>query len=224
MGALAFWRRFYSDPIFQQKMRNAWKGHRVNREKIIEAAKLGYIALQQHCASDAEFKRKLDCKLTKSRSRGGAISLRNLGEKGFKARLELMKNELVKYKYSDQFGNRLRSSLELKVARLLSTNGISYSVEPRFVCGDHAYYPDFLIDSRKPKIIEVMGVGTEKYWDNAARKMIQLTNTNLELEIALVTSFSRLARRHLEGIPRVSILRWSELNDVVHWCRNNVPG
>lgn len=205
-------------------MRNAWKGHRVNHEKIIEAAKLGYRALQQRCASDAEFKRKLDDKLAKSRSRGGAISLKNLGEKGFKARLEMMKNELVKYKYSDQFGNRLRSSLELKIARLLSTNGISYSVEPRFVWGDHAYYPDFLIDSKIPKIIEVMGVGTEKYWKNATRKMIQLTNTNLELEIAVVTSFSRIAKKHLEGISRVSILRWSELNDLVHWCRNNVPG
>ena len=223
-GALAFWRKFHSDPIFQQKMRNAWKGHKVNREKIVEAAKQGYRALQQRRATDPEFKRSLDSKLAKSRSKGGAISLRNLGEEGFKKRLEMMKNELVKRKYSDQFGNKLRSSLELKIAHLLSTNGIAYSVEPRFECGDHAYYPDFLVDKTKLKIIEVMGIGTEKYWKSATRKITQLTNCHPDLKIAVITSFSKIAKNHLEGIPRVSILRWSEIDDLVHWCRNNVPG
>lgn len=135
-----------------------------------------------------------------------------------------MKNELVKRKYSDQFGNKLRSSLELKIAHLLSTNRIAYSVEPRFECGDHAYYPDFLVDKTKLKIIEVMGIGTEKYWKSATRKFTQLTNSHPDLKIAVITSFSRIAKNHLEGIPRVSILRWSEIDDLVHWCRNNVPG
>jgi hypothetical protein len=37
-GAEVFWRKFYSDPEFQQRMRESWKGHKVNREKIVEAA------------------------------------------------------------------------------------------------------------------------------------------------------------------------------------------
>lgn len=76
---------------------------------------------------------------------------KNLGEDGFKKRLEKIKNELVGYKYSDKSGNRFRSLLELEIANFLSSNGIKYVVEPRFECGYHAYYPDFLIQGRKPK-------------------------------------------------------------------------
>ena len=62
-GAKSFWTKFYNDPQFQEKMRNSWKGHRVNREKIIEAAKMGYKAFRQRYNSDIEFKRKMDEKL-----------------------------------------------------------------------------------------------------------------------------------------------------------------
>jgi len=51
-------------------MRNAWKGHKVNPTKIVEAAKLGYKALQIRYATDSEFKRNVDKKLSKSRSKG----------------------------------------------------------------------------------------------------------------------------------------------------------
>jgi len=223
-GAEAFWNRFRNDPEFRQRMKNSWKGHKVNYKKIIEAAKLGSKAFRQRYNTDKEFKRMIDKKLIKSRSRGGSISLKNLGEDGFKKRLERMKNELVKYKYSDKFGNKFRSLLELKVANFLSSNGITYSVEPRLECGYHAYYPDFLIQGMRPKIIEVMGIGTEKYWKNAARKIYSLLKNHSQFEIIIITSFSRLAKKHIGEIPQVNILRWSELDKLAQWCRGSTPG
>ncbi|MGQ9625031.1 MAG: hypothetical protein ACUVUF_07170 [Candidatus Bathycorpusculaceae bacterium] len=223
-GAEAFWNRFRNDPEFRKKMRDSWKGHRVNYKKIIEAAKLGSKAFRQRYNTDKEFKRIMDEKLAKSRSKGGSISLKNLGEDDFKKRLEGMKNELVKHKYTDKFGNKFRSLLELKVANFLASNGINYMVEPRFEIGYHAYYPDFLIPNGEPKIIEVMGIGTEKYWKNAARKIGLLLKRQPRLRIAVITSFLKLARKYLDGMPRVYILRWSELNELAVWCRDNTPG
>jgi general stress protein YciG len=139
-GAEAFWNRFRDDPEFCERMRNSWKGHKVNYKKIVEAAKLGSKALRRGYNSDKEFKQMIDKKLAKSRSKGGSVSLKNLGEDGFKKRLERKKNELVKYKYGDKSGNKFRSLLELKVANFLSSNSIVHSVEPRFECGYHAYY------------------------------------------------------------------------------------
>ncbi len=152
-------------------MRNSWKGHKVNHEKIVEAAKLGYEAFKQRYDNDIEFKRKMDEKLAVSRSKGGSISLRNLGENGFKERFEKMKNELLRYKYADNQGNKLRSRQELKVANFLSSKGIPFTVEPKFTCGYHNYYPDFLINGNQQRIIEVMGVGTEEYWKKARQKV-----------------------------------------------------
>jgi len=205
-------------------MRNSWKGHRVNHEKIIEAAKLGYKAFRKRYNEDEEFKRRIDQKLVESRSKGGSVALRNLGEDGFKKRLERMKNDLVKYKYIDRKGNRLRSSQELKVANFLSEKGITYAVEPKLECGYHSYYPDFWIQGDKPKIIEVMGIGTEKYWKNAARKIDLLLRNYPQMRIAVITSFSRIAKRYLDKMPRIIILRWSELDELVNWCRGNMPG
>ena len=223
-GAEVFWNRFRNDPEFRERMRNSWKGHKVNYKKIVEAAKLGSKAFRHRYNADKEFKQMIDKKLAKSRSKGGSISLKNLGEDGFKKRLERMKNELVKYKYSDEFGNKFRSLLELKVANFLSSSGINYIVEPRLECGYHAYYPDFLIQGMKNKIIEVMGIGTEKYWKNVARKIGLLLKNYPQLRIAVITSFSKMAKRHLCGMSRVNILRWSELDELAHWCRDNMPG
>lgn len=205
-------------------MRNSWKGHRVNHEKIVEASKLGYKAFRKRYNEDEEFKRRIDQKLVRSRSKGGSVALRNLGEDGFKKRLERMKNDLVKYKYTDRKGNRLRSSQELKVANFLSEKSITYAVEPKPECGYHNYYPDFWIQGTKPKIIEVMGIGTEKYWKNARRKMKLLTDSNPEIEIVVITSFSKKAKAYLSEITRVNILRWSELEKVANWCRSVTPG
>jgi hypothetical protein len=83
-GAENFWRKFYNDPQFQEKMRNSWRGHRVNHEKIVEAAKLGYIAFKKRYSNDIEFKRKMDEKLAVSRSKGGSNSLKNLEKKASK--------------------------------------------------------------------------------------------------------------------------------------------
>jgi predicted nuclease of restriction endonuclease-like RecB superfamily len=223
-GAEIFWNKFYSDPQFQEKMRNSWKGHRVNPEKIVEAAKLGYEAFKQRYDNDVEFKRKMDEKLAVSRSKGGSISLRNLGENGFKERFAKMKNELLRYKYTDNQGNKLRSRQELKVANFLSSKGISFTVEPKFTCGYHNYYPDFLIQGNKQKIIEVMGVGTKEYWENAKQKISSLTEHYPEMEILIITSYSKKAKTHLSGIARVNILIWRELEKVANWCWENAPG
>jgi hypothetical protein len=33
-GAETFWKKYYTDPEFREKMRKAWEGHRVNRKKL----------------------------------------------------------------------------------------------------------------------------------------------------------------------------------------------
>ena len=223
-GAEVFWNKFYSDPQFQERMRTSWKGHKVNREKITEAAKLGYKAFRQRYDNDIEFKRKMDEKLAISRSKGGSISLRNLGEEGFKKRFEEMKNDLLRCKYTDNKGNKLGSWQELKVANLLSLKGISYTVEPKFACGYHNFYPDFLVHSDKQKIIEVMGVGTEEYWKKARQKVKLLTNNYPEMEILVITSYAKKAKTCLNGIARVNILIWRELEKVADWCWEAAPG
>ena len=223
-GAEIFWSKFYNDPQFQEKMRKSWKGHKVNREKIVEAAKLGYEAFRKRYDSDVEFKRQMDEKLAVSRSKGGSISLRNLGEEGFKKRFEEMKNDLLRYKYTDKHGNRLRSWQEFRVANLLSLKGISYVVEPKFTCGYHNFYPDFLIQGDKQRIIEVMGVGTEEYWQKAREKVKLLTDNYPEMEILIITSYSKKAKTYLGEIARVNILLWKELEKVANWCWETAPG
>jgi hypothetical protein len=197
---------------------------RVNREKIIEAAKMGYKAFRQRYNSDIEFKRKMDEKLAISRSKGGSVSLRNLGEDSFKKRFEKMKNELLKYKYADNQGNKLRSRQELKIANFLSSKGIPFIVEPKFTCGYHNYYPDFLIHGDEQRIIEVMGVGTEEYWKKARQKVKLLLDNYPEMKILVITSYSKKAKTYLGGIARVNILLWKELEGVVNWCWENAPG
>ena len=223
-GAEVFWNKFYTDIEFQQKMRNSWKGHRVNRQKINEAAKLGYEAFRKRYNSDPAFRRRMDEKLAISRSKGGTVSMRNLGEDGFKKRFEEMKNDLLRYKYTDNKGNKLRSLQELRVANLLSSNGISYTVEPRFLCGSHSFYPDFLVYANKQKIIEVMGVGTEEYWTKARDKVKLLTDNYPEIQILVITSYSKKAKVYLDGISRVNVLLWKEIENVAGWCWETAPG
>lgn len=205
-------------------MRKSWKGHRVNREKIIEAAKLGYEAFRRRYNSDVEFKRKMDEKLAISRSKGGSISLRNLGEDGFKERFEKLKNDLLRYKYTDSQGNKFRSWQELKVANLLSLKSIAYTVEPRFTCGYHNYYPDFLIHGNKQRIIEVLGVGTEEYWKKSRQKLKLLMDNYPEMKILVIISYSKKAKTYLGEIARINILLWKELEGVVNWCWETAPG
>jgi len=223
-GAEIFWNKFNNDPKFQEKMRKSWKGHKVNPEKIVEAAKLGYAAFRKRYESDVDFKRQMDEKLAISRSRGGSISLRNLGEEGFKKRFEEMKNDLLRYKYTDNKGNKLRSWQELRIANLLSLKGIPYTVEPKFECGYHNFYPDFLIHSNKQKIIEVMGVGTEEYWKKAREKVKLLTDNYPEMKILVITSYTKKAKTYLSGITRVNVLLWRELDKVANWCWDTAPG
>lgn len=71
-------------------MRNSWKGHKVNYKKIVEAAKLWSKAFRQRYNSNKEFRRMIDEKLARSRSKGGSLSLKILGEDGFKKRLQRM--------------------------------------------------------------------------------------------------------------------------------------
>ena len=166
----------------------------------------------------------MDVKLAISRSKGGSISLRNLGEDGFKERFERMKNDLLRYKYTDSEGNKLRSRQELRLANLLSFKGIAYTVEPKITCGYHNYYPDFLVHSSRQKIVEGMGVGTEEYWKKAREKMKLLTDSYPEMEILVITSYAKKAKTYLAGIPRVNILIWRELEKVAKWCWENEPG
>ncbi|MCJ7639851.1 MAG: hypothetical protein MUO70_08275, partial [Euryarchaeota archaeon] len=85
---------------------------------------------------------------------------------------------------------------------MLSLKGISYTVEPKFPCGLHIFYPDFLVHGNKQRIIEVMGVGTEEYWKKARQKVKLLTNNYPEVEILVITSYAKKAKTYLNGIAR----------------------
>jgi hypothetical protein len=135
-----------------------------------------------------------------------------------------MKNELLRYKYTDSQGNKFRSRQELKVAHFLLNKGIAYTVEPRITCGYHNYYPDFILDGNKQKIIEVMGIGTDEYWMAARKKISSLTEQYPEMEILVITSYSKKAKTYLNGIEGVNILIWRELEKVANWCWENAPG
>ncbi|MGQ9469485.1 MAG: hypothetical protein ACUVTD_06640 [Nitrososphaerales archaeon] len=146
------------------------------------------------------------------------LSLRNLGEIGFKIRLEKTGNDRLKAKFRDEAGNLYRSSLEMKIAEALRRNGVRYVSEPRIETGIHAYYPDFLILEKKRKIIEVMGYAGDKYWRRNSRKIKELLAFDPSLEIVILTSFRRIVSRYLKGLP-VRILTWGEISRLVEWCR-----
>ena len=107
---------------------------------------------------------------------------------------------------------------------MLSSKGVSYIVEPKFSCGSHGFYPDFLIQGNKQKIIEVMDIGTEEYWKKSRDKVKLLTDNYPEIEILVITSYSKKAKTYLDGISRVNILLWKEIEKVADWCWETAPG
>jgi hypothetical protein len=141
-GARRFWQRFRSDVEFSNAMKAAWRKQRHTPEQSQRSARLGAEALWRKYHANPEFKRKLDVKLRESRSRGGTKSLWNLGEVGFKRRLETG-HEYVRARLSDSKGHRLRSSSEVRVAELLIKSDIEFVYERRTEANGHAFYPDF---------------------------------------------------------------------------------
>lgn len=145
-GAQRFWERFYSEPEFRRAMITAWKNYERSPELLKKAARLGGKALWRRYHDDSNFRMRLDDKLRNSRSRGGSISLRNLGELAFKKRLRLWRGMTP---YVDSMGNKLRSLAELRMAELLIKSRIAFVVEPRIEVKDHAFYPDFQVASNR---------------------------------------------------------------------------
>jgi predicted nuclease of restriction endonuclease-like RecB superfamily len=180
----------------------------------------GAEALWRKYHANPAFTSELDEKPRASRSRGGAISLRNLGEAGFKRRLETTGQILVKARFSDSLGNKHRSSGEVKVAELLIRSQIEFAVEPRVEVKDHAFYPDFSLNNGA-KIIEVVGYAGDRYWNRTARKLALLTQTDSSLRVAVVTTYVRIVERKLRGIPRVTIFSPYQEVELVRWCRGN---
>lgn len=172
--------------------------------------------------SDPQFKKELDEKLRESRSRGGTKSLWNLGEAGFKRKLETA-HISVRAKFSDSLGHRLRSSSEVRVAELLIRSGVGFIVEPRLEIEDHAFYPDFALNENNSKLIEVVGYAGDRYWNHTARKLRLIVDANSSMEIAVVTSYLKIVRRKLLGIPRVTIFSPYQEAELVQWCRGT-PG
>lgn len=124
--------------------------------------------------------------------------------------------------YYDSCGNQLRSSLELRVARALQNNGISYTVGPRLVVPDHAFYPDFVLaDDRK--IIEAIGYAADWYWDKTAEKVKLIIENHDHVHVAIVTPFLKMMMRRLVGVPRVILFSPYQLEQLIQWCRG-MPG
>jgi hypothetical protein len=216
-----FWQRFRTDEEFATTMRAAWKRQKHSPEQTRRAVRLGARALWEKYYADSSFKKEMDEKLRESRSRGGAKSLWNLGEAGFKRRLETG-HISVRARFSDSLGHKLRSSAEVRTAELLIRSDVRFSYEPRIEVHGHAFYPDFVLSDHS-KILEVMGYAGDRYWNHAARKLRLLTESNASLEIAVITSYLRIVRRKLEGIPRVEIFSPYQEAEIVHWCRG-MPG
>ena len=111
-GAARFWLRFRTDQEFAAAMRAAWRKQKHPPELTQKAVRLGAKALWEKYHNDPSFKRELDEKLRGPRSRGGTASLWNLGEAGFKRRLETG-HLAVRARFSDSLGHKLRSSAEV---------------------------------------------------------------------------------------------------------------
>lgn len=118
----------------------------------------------------------------------------------------------------------MRSSFEVVVANWLESNNIRYRVEPRFVVGVHAFYPDFIIEGDSKRIIEVVGYMGDRYWDGTAAKICLICSAYPNVQIAVVTSFVKIMKRKLGNAPRVSLFRPYEQEKLVLWCRGNCRG
>lgn len=199
-------------------MIKAWKSQRYDPAQKIRAAKRGAKGLWDRYHRDPEFRKELDEKLRESRSRGGTKSLRNLGEAAFKQRLGRASPN-VRARYTDSLGNRLRSSLELTIANVLADAKIHYLTEPRIEVGIHAYYPDFIVRGRQPRIIEVAGYAGDRYWDRTAEKIRRLVESDPKLRVAVVTTYLRIMKRRMTGTPRVTIFSPYEGEKLIQWCR-----
>ena len=184
-------------------MMAAWTNQKHEPEQIERSARLGGQGLWRKYYADPAFKQMLDGKLRESRSRGGTKSLWNLGEAGFKRRLETG-HEYVRARFSDSLGHRLRSSSEVQVAELLIKSGIEFVYERRTEAHGHAFYPDFSLNCGA-KIIEVVGYAGDRYWNHTARKLRLLTDADGSLEVAVITTYLRIVERKLRGIPRITI-------------------
>jgi len=88
----------------------------------------------------------------------------------------------------------LGSSFEVTVAIWLESHRIRYGVEPRFVIGDHAFYPDFTIEFDAKRIIEVVGYMGDRYWDGTATKIRLTCSAYPDVQIAVVTSFVKIMK------------------------------
>lgn len=205
-------------------MLESWHNIKHDREKLLRAARLGGKALWKKYRDDIKFRAELDSKLRESRSRGGSIALKNLGAAGFKSRLKNRGPAQLRPKYVDNNGNPLRSSFEVTVANLLESHKITYDVEPRFVVGDHAFYPDFMLESDSKRIIEVVGYMGDRYWDGTAAKIRLICAAYPDVQIAVVTSFVKIMKRKLSNLPHVSLFRPYEQEKLVLWCRGNCRG
>lgn len=218
-GWKAFWKKFNSDVDFASAMRVAWRNQKHKPEQVERSARLGAQGLWRKYYADPDFKERLDGILRASRSRGGTKSLWNLGEDGFKRRLETG-HEYVRARFSDSLGHKLRSSAEVRVAELLIRSGEEFVYEQMTEAHGHAFYPDFSLNSNT-KIIEVVGYAGDRYWNHTARKLRLLTEAYSSLEVAVVTTYLRIVERKLKGIPRITIFSPYQEVELVQWCRGN---
>ena len=198
----------------------AWRRQRYDHSQKVVSARLGGLALWKRYRADRDFRVALDTKLSASRARGGAISLRNLGEEGFKLRLEKHGFKQVRPVYRDNLGNKLRSAPEVKVANELIEGGIRFVSEPRVVVGNHAFYPDFGICG-KERVIEVVGYVGDDYWDRTALKIQLMVRAFPRMGVAVVTSFLGIMRRRLAGTPRVACFSPYQVDQLLQWCRGS---
>jgi len=200
-------------------MRAAWRNQKHEPEQIQRSARLGAQGLWRKCYADPAFKLALDNKLRESRSRGGSKSLWNLGEAGFKRRLETA-HISVRARFIDSLGNHLRSSSEVRIAELLIKSNVEFTIEPRFEVAGHAFYPDFSLNNCH-KIIEVVGYAGDRYWNHTAHRIQLIAEANSTLQIAVVTTYLKIVERKLNGVPRVTMFSPYQEAEIVQWCRGN---
>ena len=116
-------------------------------------------------------------------------------------------------------GNLIRSSFEVTIANTLASHGIDYVVEPRFVAGSHASYPDFMVAGGRNRLIEVVGYTGDRYRDGNATKIKLVCESYPDVRIAVVTSFTKFMERRLRTLPRVVMFRPYEGARLALWCR-----
>ena len=160
--------------------------------------------------------------------------IKNFGSKGGKARTEKLPKDLRleisrrgginarekkvgihdprfgENRFPGPFDIKYRSNIEVKVARLLEANGISFQYEKPFAAGSKRILIDFYLPE-KNFLIEIEGFGFDEYLDRNFKRYSLLEG----IPVFVFTKHITKTKKHFESLKNVSVFSMSELENFI---------